>query len=1021
MTIDSVIRPKGLYTNPNPFSVNPEGALLVADNVVVDEDGTIRGRRGQELLSSGNFNTDGINQTNYRPVKCWWFNNRIWVHFVRPTADTDGMKERVVFWDWDASVWRDRLDSTTTLVIDSSGKIKLRQTEANRRQLLCTSTGIYRGASGTTVAQTELISAGVCKAIDIRNTAITAVGSDDQMPTLTTCAYRVQWKVQDINKIVTIGAPSGKCTVRNSTSNSVTPTIQIGIPSGVGTRLICQVFRTQFFAQLPNGQFPDPGDDMFLCSEITPDATDLANFYIVFNDICPDGLLGEPMPTNQNQDGPNQERTIPPASREVAYFNDAAFYLNTISKQRMILSILAVNPTTIAADRGLTVGDKIQVGDLVMTAVDGGTTGFPVAAESLNGPDYWKFAVDRTTGVGSEVTRVLKTTESFCYKYNLWSNVAGGRYYAYNITGADDIVGKILIEERSINGSVRAYFGSSRLDNPPQFIPTPVDDTSSAVGLSKEITIVNNGGITVTITTAAAHGYSTGNQIFFSWDGRTTASTTSMIPPNVYTITVTSATTFTFATPAGSSAGVDSAAELARCHLIIETAQSDNDARIDRVFYSLLQEPEGVPLLNYFNIGRSDAEGLAMEKLGDSLFVFKEDGLFRITGGGGDWQVEEFDPSVRLLAPESISVVNNCIYCLTDQGVVRITESGAQVISREIENELYASVLSNIAVARKESFGVGYEDDRKYMLWMPSDSTDTKPTQAFVYNMFTKCWTKRTDTANCGLVGRRNDVLTDIQKLYTLKNYESWLTRERKTNSARDYADEQVNIFPQLSDTTPGVSGILDMGLGSGIYNLEYFLEEESMVQANSSTNDLKRAFVVDVDWNGSPSAGLSRYIYVETNTTNPSEGISTTDPVNWGTITSLVLYKNIPHAIKFNPFIGDMLQTRKNFSEIYVSFDQPYFTAAELQFQTDLQTSPRLADMWGYGYVWWNKFPWALKTYTGDLIGRTLRTLVPTASQKCSEMLVMITHSRPFENFAIRGVKLRQTQGSLNVQRNNK
>lgn len=1021
MTTDTVIRPKGLYTNPNPFSVNPEGALLLANNIVIDEDGTARGRRGQSLLSSGNFSTDGINQTNYRPEKCWWFNNRIWVHFKRPTPDTDGMTERLAFWDWGVG-WRDRLDSASALTIDSSGKIKLRQDEANRRQLVCTSTGIYRGASGTTTAQTSLISAGVTKAIDIRNTAITAVGSDDQMPKLTTCAYRVQWKTQDINKIVTIGAPSGKCTVRNSTANSVTPTIQIGIPSGAGTRSICQIFRTQFFSRLPDGQFPDPGDDMFLCAEITPDATDLANFYFVFNDICPDSLLGEPMPTNQNQDGPNQERSIPPASRDVAYFNDTAFYLNTISKQRMILSILAVNPTLVAANRGITVGDKIQVGDLVMTAVDGGTTGFPVAAENLNGPDYWKFAVDRTTGVGSEVTRVLKTTESFCYKYNLWSNVAGGRYYAYNITSADDIVGKILIEERQINGSVKAYFGIDRLDDPPQFIPTPVDDTSSTVGLSKEITTVNNGGITVTITTAAAHGYTTGNQIFFSWDGRTTASTTSKIPPNVYTITVTGATTFTFSTPSGSAAGVDGPiASIARCHLIIETAQSDNDARANRVFWSIPQEPEGVPLTNFTDVGRNDAEGLSLQKLGDSLFIFKEDGLHRITGGDGNWQVDEFDPTIRLLAPESIAVVNNCIFCLTDQGIVRITEAGAQVISREIENDLYAAINVNISVCRKEAFGVGYEDDRKYILWMPTVSTDTKPTQAFVYNIFTKAWTKRTDSANCGLVGRRNDVLTDVQKLYTVKDFESWLTQERKTNSAKDYADEQVNIFSQVSDTTPNVSGRLDMGAGSSIYNLEYFVETDAMVQANSASGDTKRAFVTDYQWNGSPSSGLLRYLFVETNVTNPSDGISTTDPVNWGTITSLVLYKMIPHQIKFNPFIGESLPSRKSFSEIYVTFDQPYYTKADIEFYTDLQPSARTADMWGYGYVWWNKFPWVLRNYTGDLLGRTLRTLVPTASSKCSQMIINIKHNRPWENFSIRGVHLRVTTGSMNVQRDNK
>lgn len=1019
MTIDSVIRPKGLYTNPNPFSVSPEGALLQADNLVIDEDGTVRGRRGQELISSGSFSGDGINQTNYRPEKCWWFNNRIWVHFRRPTADTDGKTERIVFWDWDALAWRDRLDSADSITIDSSGKIKLRQCEANRRMLLCTSSGVYRTSSGTTSATTNPILAGVPRGLDPRNSALANTGTPgwEPMPDDTVCAYRVCWKVQDINKIVTTGAPSGRCVVRNSTGGNRTPTLLVGIPSGTGTTDICQIYRTQFFTILPDGTFPDPGDDMYLVSEITPTATDTANFYFTFNDICPDALMGEPLYTNPGQDGPLQEKSVPPAAREVAYFGDTAFYMNTINKQKMVISILAVNSAAAPANAGVTVGDRIQVGDLVMRGIDGGTTGFPVAGESVTGPTFWVFGVDRTTGAGSEVTRVIKTTESFVWKYNLWSNNFGGRYYAYNITGPDDNVGKILIEERAINGSVKAYFGSSRIDNPPQFIPTPVDDTSSTLGLSKSIASVNNGGITTTIITTAAHGYSTGQQIFFSWDAQTVASTNSKIPPNVYTITVTGANTFTFASPPTGAFGADAAADIAWCHLIVETAQSDSETRTNRVYWSCLQEPEAVPSLNYKDVGRNDAEGLILQQLGESLFCFKEDGLFRISGGNGFWQFDEFDPSVRLLAPESVQVVNNCIYCLTDQGVVRITESGAQVISREIENELYKAIMANISVARKESFGIGYEDDRKYVLYMPSAAADTKPTQAFVYNMFTKAWTKRTDPCNFGIVARRNDVLTDVQKLYTVKNFESWLTRERKTNSVKDFADEQINIFSQVSDTTPNVSGKIDMGLGSGIYNLDFVLDVDSIVQANASTNDLKRAYVTSVTWDGLSSAGLARYIDVETVTSNPAHGISNTDPTTWGTITSLVVYKSIPHSLTFNVMAGEELQARKNFTEAYISYDQPYFTKVELRFRTDLEATTNV-DQWAYGYEMYGKFPWPLRIHNGDLIGRTLRQLVPTASQKCSQMILRIDHLRPWENFAIQAVKIRNSVSSKNVQR---
>ncbi len=1013
MQSNSVIQPKGLYTNPNPFSVSPEGALLKADNVVIDEDGTIRSRRGQEVITP---NAEVHTSTGYRPVKCWWYENRVWVHFQRPTADSDGMTNRIMFWDFSAQ-WIRGLQSATTFCVDSTGKIKVHQAEANRRQLITTASGIYRGVAGTP-SQDTVISAGVPRGIDLRFTALTAVGAYDPMPATSVAGYRAVWRVIDANQIVSIGAPSGKCTVKNTTNGQRTPTIRIGIPTGSGTKTMVQVYRTQFFSVGVDGTYPDPGDEMYLVAELTPTSTDITNNYIAYSDIVTDGLLGQPLYTNQNQDGDVQARSVPPCAKDVAYFNDTAFYANTISKQRLIVSILAVDSSGIGTYSGVTVGDVIQVGDLSMIAVDGGTTGLPVAAENLGGPDYWKFAIDRTTGAGSEIVRVQRTTESFCYKYNLWSNVASGRYYAYNITGANDIVGKILFEERAINGSVKCYFNCNRLDSPPQFIPTPVTNTLAAGlarGLSLGVTQVNNlgAGTGFDISFNAAHTYLVGDQVFFSWFGVTTAGSNSKVPPNAYTITSIPAnaagdfririnvTVGSIATDTWGGAPP----YVGYCHLIVSTIASSNDARTNRVMYSALQEPEGVPLLNSFEIGRNDAECIRLQPLGQSLFVFKEDGLFRITGQAGGWQVDEFDASVRLLASESIATVNGCIYCLTDQGVVRINESGCNVISREIENDLYSAIAANTSITRKEAFGIGYDDDRKYILWMPTSSSDTRPTQAFVYNMFTKSWTKRTDQANCGLVGRRNDVLTDLQKLYTVKDKESWLTQERKTNSIKDYADESKTLTSTYSGASSG--------------SIRFSVADTTFIVAGTlfvaNADDSKRGICTDTSGAGTVAA-------IECLATDATNGIAASDPANWGTITSIIAYLPIAHSVTFNHFAGEHINTLKSFSEVYFTFDQPYFTKASLSYQTDLLPTVQSATLWAYGYTYWNtSFPWPMRVYTGQLLGRTIRALLPTASAKCSQLIVNIAHNRPWENLSIRGITLRSNETtSTNVQRSN-
>lgn len=994
MTIKSVINQKGLVTNPNPFSVTPEGSLLEAENVVIDDNGTIRSRRGQEKISGaagqgpGSVNGGGSDDL-FRPETCWFFDNLLWAHYRHPTTSAN-YHDIIVSYTWSGGDWHQVYGSASAITVDSLGKTKTRACEANRRQLITSVSGVLKGAKlGTDGLSTDpLVAAGVPRGLDMRQYALTNTVTYNPMANKQAAGYRSVWKIKDNAGNVQIGSPSGRLVVRNTSGGSRTPQLRIGIPNACAG--VLQIYRTLFADADPSGNIVDPGDDMYLIAEISPTSSDQSNFYVVYDDVVVDGLLGTPLYTNESREGVLKGRDVPPVCKDIQYYQDQAFFANTVGKYRLEIDVLAVDSAGDGSTKGITPTDILSVGGITMFA----TT---VALENVS---IYAFACDATTGAGSEIVRILKTVESFCYKYNLTSNSYSGLYYAYNATGPDDVVGKIVFEERSINGSVPCYFGATRLDSPSGYLPTPTPGTL----VSKEINDITVSGSTVTLTFTAAHGYSIGDQIVFNWFATSTQATNTRLPHGVYTIlTLPTTSKVTFSAPAGTPSGTDSSA-----YAFKKTGSpvSVRDVNLHRLMYSQPQEPEGVPLLNYFNCGRSDAEILRIYPLGQSLFIFKEDGLFRLSGTAGAYVLDIFDATVRLLSSESIAEIDNAVFCLTDVGVVRVSESGCTVMSKEIDDEIQRVIITCTNITRKEAFGVGYSDDRKYILWVPTLSTDLKPTQAFVYNSSTKTWTKRTDSANCGLAVRRNDVITDLQKLYTFKDKENWLTQERKGFSIYDYADESVSLGTVVYSNNTFSSTYLtarDLDLatvGSIItYNNDVTIRNHLLSYSHVSSN------------------GVVTYEYPG----NQSEADARTDPVASGSpTTGITLYKSIPIKVTFRHLVGDNLIQRKSFSEVFLTLDQPLTTKMSISFKTDLATTGSTT-IWGFGYAFWNSsFPWALRGVAGVILGKTIHTLIPTSCQKCSQLLTTVTNARAWSNFALRGIHVRYTGGLENVVRDN-
>jgi hypothetical protein len=97
-------------------------------------------------------------------------------------------------------------------------------------------------------------------------------------------------------------------------------------------------------------------------------------------------------------------------------------------------------------------------------------------------------------------------------------------------------------------------------------------------------------------------------------------------------------------------------------------------------------------------------------------------------------------------------------------------------------------------------FGVGYESEKCYILWTPTVTGDTTSTEAWVFSLATRAWTRWPLPAVTGFV----DALNTNALIYTDG---ATVFQERKTYTSADYqdgADSTISISAVASPVTSG-------------------------------------------------------------------------------------------------------------------------------------------------------------------------------------------------------------------------
>jgi hypothetical protein len=628
------------------------------------------------------------------------------------------------------------------------------------------------------------------------------------------------------------------------------------------------------------------------------------------------------------------------------------------------------------------------------------------------------------------------------------------------LSGINDLPGQILLENKDLSDTP-FYISVSDLAIYNKFNPKlPVVHRSVPL-------VINTPSIGFAQLTLVGHGYSIGDKIvFYNSVGISPALA------GVYTITGTTPTTFDIAYDAISGGTVD---------LFLGSVLSDNEKSPNRLYYSKVSQPEAVPITNYFDVGSKDQAIVRIIALRDSLFIIKTDAVWRLSGTtAANFYISLLDASVRILAADSAGVLNNQIYLLSNQGVVTVTDSGVSVVSRKIEDQIlkYTSP-SNYPYFGTITFGLGYESDRAYLLWLPTNPEDTYASQCFRYNVFTQTWVHWKLPQTCGIINRIDN------KLYLGCGDVNYVAKERKNFNRTDYADRAYDfelisnsitgnliqlsslnhvalydVLEQLQYITisrynrvltkldrdptlllsrpPGFGEYEDLTLitganmASAVMNLYDKIVLNDTVGSYSLPTGINTIEAIRADFNTlmaelNVSAGVFYSDYESYNDTVEYESIivaiNTKDRrITLNTEIPLLegdakVFKAITSVIEWSPqTLGDP-SLFKMFRQMYIMMDHFNFTFCEIGVRSDISQDLQTTLFQGEGNGAFGTQVYGAETYGGLGNQKQFRSWVPRNKMRCKFLFLRLIHHSGREQFSCVGCGVTYNQTASDSQ----
>jgi len=973
---------RGLFLQPNSFSV-PEGAFERLDNCVVVQDNIVQKRRGSNTFYDVGGVVSARNLSSYAEKLIGFCGDEVQVY----TQDGSG-----------------NFSSKATLggaSFSIASGSKARSVQSNSNMYFTATEGIFKLESTTA----DVLEAGIEPATDLQvflsenSATATFFRPNSQL------AYRILFGRKDANANTVIGAPSQLVSATNavlsaaatlaSTTVTVTsvahglttndtvyvinsdstgvpdgdyvitvntvdefefeantgsagttldygvyklPTLDFAIPSGVSDEYLYRVYRSTASA----AQDVDADESTLqLVDEQNLTSDQISVGFVIYKDETPDILRQGFLYTNPATGelrGILEANERPPTSTDVAIFKNHVFYANIQQFYALTLNLLTSNSTSMPDACTFTIKQGVTT-RTYKGYLDPKVGNQTVRAENVS---FVTTTVSITqTAHGFANSDVIAVAQALDSSGDQLATLPQGSYTvsnvsanAFDITAPSTPTGLVSISIAGISDSSgnRMFYIE---DSANTTVASAIANTARAI-----VRAINRDA------SAPCFAYYTS-----PIDG---------IPGMM--VLRSKETTATFTLNAVTSAIVDSFnPQIPTTGDTVIGTRTDGEGR---VFFSKPGEPEAVPIVNEIVVGSQSSAILRIAALRDSLIVLKEDGVYRINGDNfSNFTVTVLDSTITTKSSDSVAVLDNQVYCFSEQGIVAISETAAQIISRDIE-VVFTSVAGN-SLLESKTHAFAYESERLYVIaTITPDSAVTN--KVYVYNHLTSAWSTWND--QLFLDGFVNPV---DNKLYYL-DLSNVIYQERKNNNKLDYtglsyagtvtsvpsADTAVIAFASSAEGAPGDVVVFN--------NIIY-----KIMSVSGSGASAVYEFSTDV-------------------------GFESSDAV--------VLYRYIRSEIRTAPFYAGDVSVLKQFSEFQGSFrSATSCTDCDIYFTNDSNNSdvtywsaiPR-DDGWGDGP--WGFFPWgdsdSINISFETAPAQPFRIYIPLETQRGTFIQANITHS---------------------------
>lgn len=396
------------------------------------------------------------------------------------------------------------------------------------------------------------------------------------------------------------------------------------------------------------------------------------------------------------------------------------------------------------------------------------------------------------------------------------------------------------------------------------------------------------------------------------------------------------------------------------------TQASTNTNAPNVVAVSKYLQPEAFPIAQNIKVGSADKSILRIIALRDYILVFKQDGIFQITGDNIDsFEPQLLDSTTILRGIETAVSLNNKVYCFSYQTIVSVTvNEGVVLKSRPIQQELLILSSSLYPNFDTVSYGIAYESENQYIMGTVSSPTDTTATQFYIYNYLTDTWTnwEYPNTQGCGFVNP-----TDNKLYYGSSDTSSkYIYQERKNYTKFDYADTSYAI---------------------------------NIVSASTFTLTVTSSAGLEVGWVVNQGVQISNITSIPDAT-----HIVVANNLTW-TAGAATVYRPIPISIEFIQEHCGNPGMVKHFKECHTIFSGAEFDSFDLGFFTDFYEPvntvtliPKNTSGWGSGA--WGEFTWG----GGAARAQVIRGLVPLPQRRGHWLSITIDYADALTAFALDG-----------------